>query len=422
MAQGKGGGQDSSGVDGMGPDAFGGTGGYGGDEGNLSDAHEGQVSSYGGDVMGSGMDGWGGVNPTDDPSGLGYGAYAGQNQTAMDVDYSAYENPGTQFSPMEFGPQHQMGLSTQQMRHNVRVGYGPQRTAQMDDIDAMMEQQERARTMSQLDAMMEQQERARTMSQIDAMMEQQERARTMSQLDAMMEQKGVTTQGIVDDNAAVKNAPTTTPPPPQVSKYDQKQFYSALDDPDASLKSKGLEIQGFLNHISRKNYTDQGFFSKLGLLSSKLNQRQQIEQIENFMAKKGTQLSIEALNQAHSKQINENPGFKAFLPGHSLINGLMSAMGIPSQHTHPDVQALYDKMTQLGMIEKEHGEDIDQASCEAMGYRWDAGLQACFKSDGTLFQGNWSPGSDALSSGSGTNGQKKMLYNVHTGQYDIPPT
>ena len=276
------------------------------------------------DAMGSGMDGWDGVNPTDDPSGLGYGSgldgtapaamgkdpsglgygamdgwgYAGQNQTAMDVDYSAYE--GTQFSPTESTP----------------TGF-----------DVKQEMQ-----------------------------------------------------------------------------FDFKNFYSALDDPDASLKSKGLEIQGFLNHISRKNYTDQGFFSKLGLLSSKLNQRQQIEQIENFMAKKGTQLSIEALNQAHSKQINENPGFRSFLPGYTAINALMTAIGLPGQHTHPDVQALYDQMEKLGMIERTRPEQESwteaqkKAHCEAKeGWSWDSKLQACVK------------------------GGQKMLYNVHTGQYDIPP-
>jgi len=261
--------------------------------------------------MGSGMDGWDGVNPTDDPSGLGYGSGldgtapaamgkdpSGLGYGAMDVDYSAYE--GTQFSPTESTP----------------TGF-----------DVKQEMQ-----------------------------------------------------------------------------FDFKNFYSALDDPDASLKSKGLEIQGFLNHISRKNYTDQGFFSKLGLLSSKLNQRQQIEQIENFMAKKGTQLSIEALNQAHSKQINENPGFRSFLPGYTAINALMTAIGLPGQHTHPDVQALYDKMEKLGMIERTRPEQESwteaqkKAHCEAKeGWSWDSKLQACVK------------------------GGQKMLYNVHTGQYDIPP-
>jgi hypothetical protein len=88
------------------------------------------------------------------------------------------------------------------------------------------------------------------------------------------------------------------------------------------------------------------------------------------------------LNTAYSKQINENPGFRSLLPGYSLLNGVLAMMGIPGQHTHPAVQALYDKMVKLGMKEQEHGEDITQAACEAKGYKWDEGLQACFKSGG----------------------------------------
>ena len=391
MAQGKGGGQDSSGVDGMGPDAFGGTGGYGGDEGNLSDAHEGQVSSYGGDVMGSGMDGWDGVNPTDDPSGLGYGAmdgwgYAGQNQTAMDVDYSAYENPGTQFSPMEFGPQHQMGLSTQQLGHNVTVDPGISlSTQQLGPNPASLSTQQLGHNV--------------TVGIVDP-------ATTTLEAIAQQEHEQRQKEIALSTQQLGQNVTLGTPVDPvkQEMQFDFKNFYSALDDPDASLESKDLEIRGFINHISRKNYTDQGFFSKLGLLGSKLNQRQQIEQIENFMAKSGTQKSIEALNKAYSAQINENPGFRSFLPGYTAINALMTAIGLPGQHTHPAVKALYDKMEKLGMIERTRPEQESwteaqkKAHCEAKeGWSWDSKLQACVK------------------------GGQKMLYNVHTGQYDIPP-
>jgi len=327
MAQGKGGGQDSSGVDGMGPDAFGGTGGAG-------DTQEGQVSSYGGDARS--------VQEQAMNEAMAIGA---QRTTAMDVDYSAYEN--TQFSPSAAASPvvDIMGSGMDEW------GYaGQKQGVTLDDTD--YDDDLGFATPSH------------------------------QNIQALQEIRDVK----------------------QEMQFDFKNFYSALDDPDASLESKDLEIRGFINHISRKNYTDQGFFSKLGLLGSKLNQRQQIEQIENFMAKSGTQKSIEALNKAYSAQINENPGFRSFLPGYTAINALMTAIGLPGQHTHPAVKALYDKMEKLGMIERTRPEQESwteaqkKAHCEAKeGWSWDSKLQACVK------------------------GGQKMLYNVHTGQYDIPP-
>ena len=61
----------------------------------------------------------------------------------------------------------------------------------------------------------------------------------------------------------------------------------------------------------------------------------------------------------------------------------MSLIGLEPQHTHPAVQALYDKMTELGMIEKETPEMTDakkMAQCNATpGYKWDSVKRACVK-------------------------------------------
>jgi len=327
------------------------------------------------------------TDPTNNP-GIGYGIqdvdidvdygyydspiedYAGQSIAMQDLSVDAWDSPNTHFSPMEFGPQHQMSLSTQQLGQNVTVGYGPQRTAQMDDIDAMMEQQERARTMSQLDATMDQQQRARTMSQIDSMMEAKERQALNS--------------AVTPDSVPVgpTNVETELEANPNlISRYDQKQFYSALDDEDATEETKVLEIQGFLDHINRKNYTDTGFFSKLGLRSPQLSQRQQIGQIENFLGKH--QSAIDALNKSYTDQVNANPGLRQAAPGYGLITGLMSLIGLEPQHTHPAVQDLYDKMAELGMIEKETPEMTDAQKIEKCnatpGYQWDSAKHACVK-------------------------------------------
>tara|TARA_R100000458_G_C8269477_1_gene244223 strand:+ start:1452 stop:2429 length:978 start_codon:yes stop_codon:yes gene_type:complete len=164
-------------------------------------------------------------------------------------------------------------------------------------------------------------------------------------------------------------------------RFDFKNFYSALDDDDATEEAKALEIQGFLDHISRKNYTDTGFLSQLGFRSPQLNQRQQIAQIENFLDKH--QASIDALNKAYSKRVNENPGFRYAMPGYALTTGLMGLIGLEPQHVHPAVQDLYDMMAALGMIEKETPEMTDAkkiAQCNATeGYRWDWSKHACVK-------------------------------------------
>ena len=167
--------------------------------------------------------------------------------------------------------------------------------------------------------------------------------------------------------------------PNLIGRYDQRQFYSALDDEDATEEAKALEIEGFLDHINRKNYTDTGLLSKLGLRSPQLTQREQIAQVKNFLGKH--QASIDALNKAYSKQINENPGFRNLLPGYKAITGLMGLIGLEAQHVHPSVQALYDKMVELGLMEKETPEMTDAkkiAQCNATpGYRWDTELNAC---------------------------------------------
>ena len=311
------------------------------------------------------------TDPTNNP-GIGYGIqdvdidvdygyydspiedYAGQSIAMQDLSVDAWDSPNTHFSPMEFGPQHQMSLSTQQLGQNVTVGYGPQRTAQMDDIDAMMEQQERARTMSQLDSMMEAKERQALNS------------------------------AVTPDSVPVgpTNVETELEANPNlISRYDQKQFYSAIDDEDATEETKVLEIQGFLDHINRKNYTDTGFFSKLGLRSPQLSQRQQIGQIENFLGKH--QSAIDALNKSYTDQVNANPGLRQAAPGYGLITGLMSLIGLEPQHTHPAVQDLYDKMAELGMIEKETPEMTDAQKIEKCnatpGYQWDSAKHACVK-------------------------------------------
>jgi len=83
--QGMGGGPDSSGVEGLGADAFGdgnteggGRDANAGPETDQANAIEGMANALdnaaNADPMGSGMEGWDGVNPTDDPSGLGYGS------------------------------------------------------------------------------------------------------------------------------------------------------------------------------------------------------------------------------------------------------------------------------------------------------------------------------------------------------------
>ena len=261
---------------------------------------------------------------------------------------NAWDNPNTQFSPMEFGPQHQMALSTQQLGQNVTVGYGPQRQAQMDDIDAMMEQQG-VTTQGYVDP---------ETTTLEAIAQQQHEQR-QKELGTPVEE--------VETN------------PNLISRYDQKQFYSALDDEDATEEAKALEIEGFLDHINRKNYTDTGLLSKLGLRSPQLNQRQQIEQVKNFLGKH--QKEIDALNKAYSKQINENPGFRNLLPGYKAITGLMGLIGLEPQHVHPSVQALYDKMVELGLMEKEAPEMTEAKKaqvCNATtGYRWDTESRAC---------------------------------------------
>jgi hypothetical protein len=330
--------------------------------------------------------------------------YSGQSIAMQDLSVDAWDNPNTHFSPMEFGPQHQMSLSTQQLGQNVTVGYGPQRTAQMDDIDAMMEQQERERTMSQLDAMMGQRERQRTMAhqaevdamlddrerqrtmgQIDDAMDQMERERTMSQIDAMMDAGATLDDTDFDDDlgfATQTTAPTTAPavdPVKQEMQFDFKNFYSALDDEDATEEAKALEVQGFLDHINRKNYTDTGLLSKLGIRSPQLTEREQIAQVKNFLGKH--QESIDALNKAYSKQINENPGLRQVMPGYKAITGLMSLIGLEPQHVHPSVQALYDKMVDLGLMEKETPEMTEAKKIKqcnsTTGYRWDTEKNAC---------------------------------------------
>ena len=179
-------------------------------------------------------------------------------------------------------------------------------------------------------------------------------------------------------------APAPEANPNLISRYDQRQFYSALDDDDATEEAKALEIQGFLNHISRKNYTDTGFLSQFGIRSPQLTEREQIAQVKNFLGKH--QSAIDALNKSYTDQINQNPGLRQALPGYGLITGLMSLIGLEPQHTHPAVQDLYDKMTELGMIEKETPEMTDAQKIEKCnatpGYRWDSAKHACVRIEG----------------------------------------
>jgi hypothetical protein len=172
---------------------------------------------------------------------------------------------------------------------------------------------------------------------------------------------------------------TPVDPVKQEMQFDFKNFYSALDDEDATEEAKALEVQGFLDHISRKNYTDTGLLSRFGIRSPQLTEREQIAQVKNFLGKH--QESIDALNKAYSKQINENPGFRNMIPGYKAITGLMGLIGLEPQHVHPAVQALYDKMVDLGLMEKDRGEMTEAKKAEicnaTTGYRWDSQSKSC---------------------------------------------
>ena len=328
------------------------------------------------------------TDPTNNP-GIGYGIQDSPFGQVDDSDdrglYGAYDNShigrrmaaiheaqnigrSRQSLSATLSTQQSMSLSTQQLGQNVTVGYV--------DPENFAEQQAKAQA----------QARAVQMDVIDAMMEQQERARTMAQIDSMMEAKErqALNSAVTPDSVPVgpTNVETELEANPNlISRYDQKQFYSALDDEDATEETKVLEIQGFLDHINRKNYTDTGFFSKLGLRSPQLSQRQQIGQIENFLGKH--QSAIDALNKSYTDQVNANPGLRQAAPGYGLITGLMSLIGLEPQHTHPAVQDLYDKMAELGMIEKETPEMTDAQKIEKCnatpGYQWDSAKHACVK-------------------------------------------
>ena len=70
-------------------------------------------------------------------------------------------------------------------------------------------------------------------------------------------------------------------------------------------------------------------------------------------------------------------------------------------HTLPSGPASWGEEAEIdaGIREADHGEDITKEACEAMGYKWNEGLQACIKSDGAIHQGNWGAGENAVSSG-----------------------
>ncbi len=309
-----------------------------------------------------------GTHPDQDVPGFG----------ADDVDYGFYDAyPGTQFSPMEFGPQgyqspHEsfsgygnFGDGLSPMGHSGMLGkrgvFGPSQ----QEIEAMVENAANAAVSSALG--------------FDADLANTTGATTPAPQDTF-------DADLANTTGATTPAPTTTPPPPQVSKYDQKQFYSALDDPNGSLKAKDLEMQGFMSHIERPNYANQGFLAKtFGILGPKLQEHQRVTQIENFLAKSGTQKSIQALNNSYTHYMNENPHLDHLLkaPGVKAIRGLMSKLGMPHQYTHPTVQALYDKMEKLGMIDNRPEQELwteaqKKADCESKpGWRWDTEAKAC---------------------------------------------
>jgi len=369
---------------------------------------------------GSGLDGTAPAAMGQDPSGLGYGAmdgwgYAGQNQTAMDVDYSAYENTysahalGMALSTQQLGP-NPASLSTQQMHHNVRVGY--QQAPHALDVIEQGNIAQKA-LVTELDD----EGWAAPTHDFDIA--------TAVNVDDL----GSTTpapQDTFDADLANTTGATTAATPAQIEAA--RQAHRAIEARhwgktalDAKTAWGVLDSQ--LKETKTINFL--GFEMQVPKMSKYAKEKALVA----FRDKYGKQ--IEAYNQHYNyqaKQSKQEPGL--FNPV-AMIAGLLNPLlGIGVRinqkygYNESDLEkAITAAEIDAGIKEQEHGEDIDQASCEAMGYRWDAGLQACFKSDGTLFQGNWSPGSDALSSGGGTNDQKKkMLYNVHTGQYDIPPT
>ena len=294
----------------------------------------------------------------------------------------AWDNPNTQFSPMEFGPQHQMALSTQQLGQNVSVDARSVQEQAMNEAMAIGAQ--RANPNATTGVSPDSNPVGPTRSFQEQAMNEAMAIGAQRNVPRSVQEKAMNEAVAIGKQRSPLGTPVETEleaNPNLISRYDQKQFYSALDDEDATEEAKALEIQGFLDHINRKNYTDTGFLSQFGIRSPQLTQREQIAQVKNFLGKH--QASIDALNKAYTDQVNQNPGLRQALPGYGLITGLMSLMGLEPQHTHPAVQALYDKMAQLGMIEPETPEMTDAkkiAQCNATpGYRWDSAKHACVK-------------------------------------------
>ena len=454
-----------------------GMGGYGGDEGNLGDAQEGQASPSGptGSPSGGHPDNdpstglsYGSNQTEADLNFQDLDAVENAMRSVAisvdDVDYSAYDDPSKTSVPSKVSPNRTenkqknrglmrgLGLQTQEDIDNAAqldknrveaynafhdaLNVNPSPNVDDDTINAPQNPMETAQF--DMDALNAHLQSGNTFGLgLDALSKP-----AISQVDGF---------STFDDERGLSYDPRTAPSPTfgalldagpnveapgfeaDVESFDaknaaknislnpaqQKQLDRAIAY-EAAIKGKTGMLDAFRDLMGKLEETETKTYFGFEFEVAKLSKHAKHNALVAFRDKYGKQ--IEAYNKHYSKQektYREKPGLinpAATIAGlFNPILGMVVRAGQAYGYKESDVEkALTAAEIDAGVKEADHGEDITKEACEAMGYRWDGGLQACFKSDGTIHQGNWGAGENAVSSG-GATADSAEVYNPYVG-------
>ena len=369
------------------------SGGYGGDEGNLGDAQEGQASPDG-NSFGSPS----GDHPDNDPStGLSYGS----NQTEADlnfqdldavenamrsvaisvddVDYSAYDNKEAlkelNKNTETFNNYDYRAFKSKVDEFGWKQGaYDPNatplETAQfdMEALDAHL--QSRNTFGLELDALSKP-----AISQVDSFstfddergLSYDPRTAPSPTFGALLDAgPNVETPGFKADVESfdAQNAPATSPTTDLEMDAKERALKQALG------YDKQLGLQGF----TEAQLEDVG--KEIRALPTR---QQQLEALKEFYAK--YELQIEQHKKNWAKEHPINPAIPGLGMMGSALAGLLGKMGIDPQINSPALDALEQHARTLGLFDKESGEiteaDMMQTCNATTGYIWNTETKTC---------------------------------------------
>jgi hypothetical protein len=365
------------------------SGGYGGDEGNLGDAQEGQASPDG-NSFGSPS----GDHPDNDPStGLSYGS----NQTeadlnfqdldavenamrsvAIDVDYSAYDKEALKElnkNTETFNNYDYRAFKSKVDEFGWKQGaYDPNatplETAQfdMDALNAHLQSQNKT---------------APAISQVDSFSTFDDQTNPFGpyghpapHLGALLDAgPNVETPGFkadVESFDAAKNISLDTPATSPAT--------SPTTDLEMDAKERALkQALGYDKQLGLQGFTEAQLEDVGKEIRALPTRQQQLEALKEFYAK--YELQIEQHKKNWAKEHPINPAIPGLGMMGSALAGLLGKMGIDPQINSPALDALEQHARTLGLFDKESGEiteaDMMQTCNATTGYIWNAETKTC---------------------------------------------